>query len=834
MANPYAQYATPTSPSEGNPYAQFAPQAGGGVQDWEPQGYSGTQMAARKVGLAAQGVNDGFLPTVIGGPVDAAAWALRQIGIGQPAPTLSGLITGETPKPLEPFGGSKSIKRGIDYLATAPGRVYDAVAQGSTTPLTDDRTSRIEPVTQGERTAYGAGEGTGNVLAMLAPAAAVSRLAAPGSVTSGVANALSTQPVIQAVAGAAGGAVTGATDNPWLGLAAGVGVPLGVAGVQKGAKIASSLVQPFTSGGRDAIVGRTLNSLADDPARAAENMLRYRAPVDGFRLSAAKASGDDSLMATENALTRAGTGFGERANANNAALTTALNNLDAGGDPRAFVAALGRLDAGAAQRAQAALDALPPNVDPTTAGQAIQNALRGRFDSLVTSRSNAASPLYDAARASTQPVPALPLASYVDDLVRANKGEPQAAMERVRGLLFNQDGQLDRTANGMMASREAIGDMLDSQSIGKHTRDLLLGVRRRLDDALAVIPEEQAARGVFRDMSVPLRPFDAEQGSKTVAGAIGRDRFNNTFLQTPELVTGNFLRPGAAGTATVRELRATGTGDAPLNALEGVVASRVRDGASINNIRPAVNALSPRLAGQVDDVQATGTLAQGFRSSPAGRFLTGDLDAAVKSTLGAPDSANRMRSLVVSVGDDPQAVAGMRSAIIDDFRRAARSSVAEDATGNPRLVAAGSARWLDSNREALTGILSDAQIAGLDAISRALRDQSRTAVKVAGSDTGRNLATQNIVESLLWKGAGESAIMSPLRKALGLVYGGANTQTADRLAEVMLDPAVAAALMQRPSLQSVARATTALDRLGLATAVGANVETRPTNPLRAQ
>ena len=212
----------------------------GGVQDWEPQGYSGTQMAARKVGLAAQGVNDGFLPTVIGGPVDAAAWALRQIGIGQPAPTLSGLITGETPKPLEPFGGSKSIKRGIDYLATAPGRVYDAVAQGSTAPLTDDRTSRIEPVTTGERTAYGAGEGVGNALAVAVPAGLVAQGARAGTATQGVANVLASQPVAQAIAGGVGGGVTGATDNPLYGLAASLAVPVA-------ASVGRGIISPTTN-----------------------------------------------------------------------------------------------------------------------------------------------------------------------------------------------------------------------------------------------------------------------------------------------------------------------------------------------------------------------------------------------------------------------------------------------------------------------------------------------------------------------------------------------------------------------------------------------------------
>ena len=75
--------------------------------------------------------------------------------------------------------------------------------------------------------------------------------------------------------------------------------------------------------------------------------------------------------------------------------------------------------------------------------------------------------------------------------------------------------------------------------------------------------------------------------------------------------------------------------------------------------------------------------------------------------------------------------------------------------------------------------------------------------------------------------------MAPLRKTLNLVYSGSSEKIADRLAEVMLDPQVAAALMQRANVRNVTRATTALDRIALSTAVGPNVESRPTNPLRA-
>jgi hypothetical protein len=73
---------------------------------------------------------------------------------------------------------------------------------------------------------------------MMVPAAGVANAARAGTVTQGVAQALASQPVMQAVSGAAAGATQGATDNPWLGLAAGMAVPVA-------AGVASRAVTPM-------------------------------------------------------------------------------------------------------------------------------------------------------------------------------------------------------------------------------------------------------------------------------------------------------------------------------------------------------------------------------------------------------------------------------------------------------------------------------------------------------------------------------------------------------------------------------------------------------------
>lgn len=256
------------APSQGGGmFADLIPSNGpsaGGVQDWEPQGYSGTQMAARKVGLAAQGINDGFLPTIAGAPVDMVAWGLRQAGV-----------------PVnDPVGGSKSIKRGIDYVATLPGRVSDAFTQGSLNPLSESRTSRIEPVTTGEKAIYGAGEGVGNALSIAVPAGLVAQGARAGTATQGVANTLASQPVTQAVAGGVGGGVTGATDNPLYGLAASLAVPVAAAGVR-------GAISPVTN---------RLSPQEQRIVQAAQN--------EGIQLTPAQMTGSRSLRAAEETMAR--------------------------------------------------------------------------------------------------------------------------------------------------------------------------------------------------------------------------------------------------------------------------------------------------------------------------------------------------------------------------------------------------------------------------------------------------------------------------------------------------------------------------------------------------
>lgn len=168
----------------------------------QPAERTTAQNLDRKGALAAQGTREEILNTV-GAPVDLVAAGLRKIGVNAD----------------NPIGGSQSLNRAADWVASLPGKIAPSLFSSG---------ERLTPETSGEKVVYGAGKGVGGALATLAPAGMVARAATPGTVMQGVAETLASQPAAQIAASATGGAVTQATDNPLLGLAASLAVPVGL------------------------------------------------------------------------------------------------------------------------------------------------------------------------------------------------------------------------------------------------------------------------------------------------------------------------------------------------------------------------------------------------------------------------------------------------------------------------------------------------------------------------------------------------------------------------------------------------------------------------------
>lgn len=95
-----------------------------------------------------------------------------------------------------------------------------------------------------ERGARGVGHGIADVGTVLAPATALAQTARAGTVLHGASQALAAQPLTQLAAGATGGAVGGATENPLLGAAAGLAVPLAAAGATRAITPLQTAIDP--------------------------------------------------------------------------------------------------------------------------------------------------------------------------------------------------------------------------------------------------------------------------------------------------------------------------------------------------------------------------------------------------------------------------------------------------------------------------------------------------------------------------------------------------------------------------------------------------------------
>lgn len=151
---------------------------------------------------AAAGLNESIVAGGLGAPVNAATAILNLAGSG--ANWLAGREL--VPEIRNPVGGSESIKHALGLVGANPDTVV--------------------PQNETERLARSAARGVGDAVSIMAPAGLVRGATRAGTAVNEIAGALTSQPVLQAAAGAAGGAVAEATDSPLAGLAASAALPL--------------------------------------------------------------------------------------------------------------------------------------------------------------------------------------------------------------------------------------------------------------------------------------------------------------------------------------------------------------------------------------------------------------------------------------------------------------------------------------------------------------------------------------------------------------------------------------------------------------------------------
>lgn len=197
MTNPFDRFDEPQ-----NPFDKFGPpKARGPIRQHIGdanlrEAVMGTPSSPRVMTAIPQGANS-YLADLVNAPLDYSGRIAQWMGLvpkGTPLPS----------EQIQDLGRSARARMGIDY------------------------TPNITPETKEEQTAYDIGRTGAAVATTVLPAAGVASMMGPApSVAKGVAQTLTTAPGVQLSSGVVGDVVRNETGNPWLGMLASFGVPLG-------------------------------------------------------------------------------------------------------------------------------------------------------------------------------------------------------------------------------------------------------------------------------------------------------------------------------------------------------------------------------------------------------------------------------------------------------------------------------------------------------------------------------------------------------------------------------------------------------------------------------
>lgn len=112
-----------------------------------------------------------------------------------------------------------------DYYSDTLKKAWRSLGKTVSEPLNEvaPNMGDMTPTSSTDKAIYGAGRGAADAASIFLPAAGIAKAAKAGTATQGAARTLATQKGAQALAGAVGGSVGQATDNPYLGAAAAVG-----------------------------------------------------------------------------------------------------------------------------------------------------------------------------------------------------------------------------------------------------------------------------------------------------------------------------------------------------------------------------------------------------------------------------------------------------------------------------------------------------------------------------------------------------------------------------------------------------------------------------------
>lgn len=648
---------------------------------------------------------------------------------------------------------------------------------------TTDMNAAIESVVGGYHQAGNEAERATENIARFVPGGALG--ASEGQVISGMLKYGALPGVTSEVAGQA---TKGTALEPVARLI-GALTPAGVAAAgNKVASVARPLLNPAAVAEEGA--GTALRSSATNPAAleaGVDDAISARTIPGRAPMTTAQELNDPGVLALERSVSRSSPeavgDFQAQRTAQNDAITSAIKSIAPDITDAQIEAAHAAVTA--------ELGGLGGGAQPEAVGKAVRSVLQTGKDEAATARSTVVDPLYDAARNSPAAVDTAPVLGHIDELLKVEKGANRAAIEEARANL-HVDGVPDTSVPGLMASRKAINSQIDKakRAGDNEAARTLMGIRGKLDDALATVPEVSAANTKFKELSPEVNKF--EEGE--VGSALKKDQFGGAHDMPNSAVPSQFFGKGPGAFEATGKLVETVGKPAAQSALRDTIAEDVMRSA----VDASGNVIPTKLAAVIDRYRDS------LKHFPELEKKLGDIS-------GAQAAADRL------VKDKELITKFMNSTELAE----------RDALGNQFISPDKFRKFIRDNRADLERLLPPGGMDRLTMINEELQtiNRSVTSKLPGGSDTAQNMAGMSVIKNLV-QNIMRNAVSPLLAGSVGAVAGGpvgaiaaasvgaasdrAITQALARqteltnqlLAKAMLDPATAKLLLSKATARN--------------------------------
>ncbi|MBB3411197.1 hypothetical protein FHT87_005150 [Rhizobium sp. BK316] len=377
---------------------------------------------------------------------------------------------------------------------------------------------------------------------------------------------------------------------------------------------------------------------------------------------------------------------------------------------------------------------------------------------------------------------------------------------------------------------------------------------------------DEEAAGRLKTATAATAERKQTYGAKPVSQILQRPGNTQPYTMPSAGVTSSIWKAGNAGADTVRStLKAAGNSAESVDAIRNMAAQSLRDKAENGVITPkaldawkkahgpALHALEEAAPGTMAKFETAAKagehLAQtaadrkaaldSYQKSAAGKLLKVDDPSDVVKTIGAifnrSDAVAQMKALAKAAAADPDAMAGLRKAIVEHMENRLISNTEAGTSGRNLIKSDQFQTFLGKNFTALRQVFSDEELNTMRAIAQDLKRANRSIASSklpGGSNTAQDtaaIAAHSMKESLLSKivthivGGGAGFLTTgPVGLAAGVVgshvlgsmreAGIRNIE--DLIRDAMLNPDLAKALlMKAPKRPDTGSALTLAARL---------------------